>query len=317
MSKTPYIFFYTFYTLFTGPENPQSQAPLYDALTYIITNFSKKDKLWKRQRIPLSIKEKTRIDKIIGWIHEVQKFLQNLSLHDLLTLYAYTTPLYEDIQYFKCLRKIPPRNPAQNKIPVFEFLRHVSQKRLSSILPTHFMIRFQNLKKMPWIIFQDGNESKEPTENHVKIKEIRLFEKDVQQNPQIMDNLYHAGIVLFKNKMDPRILFYPQIQACIPRIKTLDDLTHQISNITLKEWRCIYRKYVTDLDNLFDRMPPLLTRTIVYRGEKRQTHALFLFIDRPHYQKNRPQNSEKFGKSFSKKGLMSSLCFSCHAIPWS
>ena len=62
MHENPYI---VFYTLFTGPENPQSQAPLYDALIYIVTNFSKKDKLWKRQRILLSIKEKLGLIRLL------------------------------------------------------------------------------------------------------------------------------------------------------------------------------------------------------------------------------------------------------------
>ena len=272
MSETPFL---VFYALFTGPENPQSQTPLYDALTYIITNFSDKKKLWKKHSIPLKINKIGRIDKIISWIHHVQSFLQTLPLQHILTLYAYTTPLYQNIQHFKCLQKIKTNNPEQNKIPVFEFLRHVSKTKLSRILPKEFMIRFQHLENMPWIIFHKEQKNKKYSENHHKLKELRLFEKDLLLNPQIMHHIYKAGVLPFKNKMDQRILFYPQIQACLPHIKTLNDLTHQLANITCKQWKCIYQKYITDLDDLFDQIPPLFTRAIVYRGEKKTNLCLF------------------------------------------
>lgn len=250
------------YTLYTGKRDPKTSTLIYDELKYIIAHQKRPEKLWKRHCLdvedtPLSL-------SLQMWIQKSNRLFRNMSINHILTLYAFTTPLFQEIQHFKRFGTLPQKR--NNILPIFDFVDDIctcKKQKCLDVLPDFLWIKFKSIKKMPWVLYDLQNK---PFENLQKKEAVKSFEKEVKQNKEIKEGLYDKGIIIFKNKMDPRIFFYPQIRDCLPRIKTLDDLIQQFSQISQDEWLYIFRKYIQDVDALFERMIPLQSKMHVYRG---------------------------------------------------
>lgn len=258
MSKTISI-----YTLYTGKRKINSLGPLYDELNYIIEHQFEPQKIWKKHRLDIDQLSLSHSKKM--WIQKTNELIQNMSIDNIISLYAFTTPLFQDIQQFKQYGKIPSAKRT-NILPIYDFINHIIQTQKNKnqeILPEYLWTIFSSIKKMPWVLY---NPQKQPFKNIEKYKAIQSFEKKIKQNTKLKESLYDKGIILFQNKSDQRMFLYPQIRKCIHYIQSPNELVQQLSNLTHEEWFTIFQTYIKDIDALFVRMIPIPSKTYVYRG---------------------------------------------------
>lgn len=223
-------------------------------LTFV-ENFSGgiKKIIWKSERVDLDIDDPI-------WMLEACEAVTKLSRYELCLLYVYTTQAYGEINNF--LRNRSNKNYDTELVNTSDTWWHAFRGTLTVFSKPSYLNNDVDKKK----VVAYKNAQRTVTETPSK--------KNWAAADKLHDQLFPFFTNTFKKLQKKEwidhslgIIYYPQA-ARIYNLKSIAEFKQIIDNLTNDDWIRILNLFVTDLDKVFDKMPPTKQIMTTYRGVK-------------------------------------------------
>jgi len=204
------------------------------------------------------------------WISRCAKIIQSLPRHDLATMHSYTTQSFRIVtQYIR-----------QGK----EALVKVLEENLKPYDWGDIFYYFIHDTKMPWNHFMDESivksvkkliDEKEEARRHVIPKQTEVNSHFKYYANEIKKKKYTRWFkpILFQCiesytlRNHDGLIFYPQARRKYKTITSLSSFIQRIPKLTVNQWEGLLKDFISDFDNLFNKMPLTTKPFLLYRGD--------------------------------------------------